>query len=646
MKSNNNKSFLFFVMLVLTSLCAHSQVSSDHDFEDGDYYMFPIKPKQNNTLAGSMGELRSTHFHAGLDIRTDSQIGLPVYAAADGYISRAVVRTNGYGRALYLSHPNGETTVYAHLNRFNGPIALHIRNHQYIRKRFKTDLNLKKGRFLVHKGDIIAYSGNSGSSGGPHLHFEIRDKNQAVLNPLNYHFEEIKDTTPPHIERMVIQPFGINSRVNQQFKPASLKVLGSGGRYYLKDTIKIHGKVGFEVYAYDWLDHSRFKCAVTEIKVKKDDAPIYHQNINSFTFSEQKNILAHMDYGIKYRTGKRYHKLYVDNGNFLKFYTTDLHRGKVSLYTDSKHKITVELSDPYHNTSTLIFYIRHEVPKSDIAVSSVSSSKNVLSTKLQKSVLSVEVGHTSDREKPKAYLYVAGEEKVLAPQYSLKGYGHTYLWDMKYGVPDSIRVGTLRKEFGYKAVVPSGSSFHYYGDQMNVYFPKGALFDTLYMEERLISSYPQTARYRIGTPSIPLRRNITVSLKPIAFQKEVSKLGAYEVTGRSSYGYMGGIWKNGKLEFKTRYFGDYVILSDTIPPKIKALTVNKDQLRFQISDKLSGIKDFKATIDGEWVLMNYDYKRKLIWSEKLNPKHVFSGKLVVVVTDKLGNRNYYTQNLD
>src|SRR6478609_1459816 len=146
--------------------------------------MFPIKPGKQNFLTGNMGELRPGHFHAGLDIKTDGREGLPVYAAAKGYVFRAVIGERGYGKVLFMKHPNGQITVYAHNKQFEPKLDSVMRSIQYQKQSFQVDVDFKKDEITYKKGDIVAYSGNSGSSGGPHLHFEIRDSVGNYLNPL------------------------------------------------------------------------------------------------------------------------------------------------------------------------------------------------------------------------------------------------------------------------------------------------------------------------------------------------------------------------------------------------------------------------------------------------------------------------------
>ena len=141
------------------------------------------------TLSGTFGELRSNHFHSGIDIKTNQEIGLPIFAPASGYISRLKISPTGFGKAIYLSHANGLTTVYAHLDRFNKDVHAYVLNKQYELKQFSIDVFLEKNTFKIDKGQIIGYTGNSGSSSGPHLHFEIRNsKNQNPVNPMHWNF--------------------------------------------------------------------------------------------------------------------------------------------------------------------------------------------------------------------------------------------------------------------------------------------------------------------------------------------------------------------------------------------------------------------------------------------------------------------------
>ncbi len=153
-------------------------------FPAEERYLYPVYPGQPGSLAGTMGELRTTHFHSGIDIRTNNVIGWPVLASKSGYISRVSVNSSGYGNVIYITHPDGNTTLYAHLDKFLGDLGRHILDEQYRMKASEIDLFFHKDQFAVTRGDTVALSGNTGSSGGPHLHFEIRDPDNFALNPL------------------------------------------------------------------------------------------------------------------------------------------------------------------------------------------------------------------------------------------------------------------------------------------------------------------------------------------------------------------------------------------------------------------------------------------------------------------------------
>ena len=209
-------------LLLLAACCLplHLWAQGPHQPKDTSlkgYYIFPVQPGQPNSLSGTMGELRTGHFHGGLDVRTGGATGLPIHAAAEGWVSRVKVSTSGYGNVIYLSHPNGTTSVYAHLEGFEDKLAKWVREQQYKEKTFEIELFPEQNQIRYNQRDVIGYGGNSGSSGGPHLHFEIRDANQNALNPLEFGFNEIKDNIPPYLYKLALEPKTMNSRVGHEW---------------------------------------------------------------------------------------------------------------------------------------------------------------------------------------------------------------------------------------------------------------------------------------------------------------------------------------------------------------------------------------------------------------------------------------------
>ena len=177
-----------------------------------NYFDAPVKIPI--LLSGNFGELRGNHFHSGIDIKTNGSVGLPVYPAADGDISRISISPSGFGLALYIDHPNGTTTVYGHLQKLRADLIKYAKAEQYKQESFAVDIMVPKGKFHVSKNDIVAYSGNSGSSGGPHLHFEIRETStQKPLNPLNFNFN-IKDNMPPSILSVMLYPLSNDAHIS------------------------------------------------------------------------------------------------------------------------------------------------------------------------------------------------------------------------------------------------------------------------------------------------------------------------------------------------------------------------------------------------------------------------------------------------
>ena len=633
-----SRRLLIFVG-VFGSFASFGQLEENHIYKE-NYYLFPIKPGIRNTLAGTMGELRSSHFHTGLDIRTEGKIGLPVHASAPGYITRIAVSTSGYGNAIYILHPNGHTTVYAHLDRFHGALAQYVREEQYRRKTFELNLYFRKDQFKVDRGDTIAFGGNSGSSGGPHLHFDLRDENQNPLNPLKYGFSEVLDNTPPVARKIAIKTMDKDARVNGQFGRHEFELKRIGNNYVIDQPIEVKGKVGIELYGYDILDNARFRCGITTITMTAADQEVFKQEINTFSFSEQRNILKHMSYPELHDTGERYHKLYVDDGNELRFYTTNNNRGKLHFESNDLTPVKITMTDSYNNVSYVDFKLKSasEPVKKVIAY----GTSNDTYVDLIDNTLVIKAPADADNV-PAVY---TPERQEVQPTYVVNNQTAVFLWDMRNGLPHSVDLNGENRLLNYKEMVAPQHSFKYYNDKMDIYFPEGALFDTLYLQ----ASYDyidsdKTEQFIIGDVQVPLKKYISVTLKPQQAYKDPERYSVYALDTRGNAHYKGGKWEYGRITFWTRDFGKFTILEDTIPPKILPVRVDKNELRFKISDERSGIDEIKCYVDDEWVLMNYDYKTQLIWSEKLDFKEPFSGEVKLTVTDNQGNKNVYSSQL-
>ncbi len=214
-------------------------------------------------LSGNFGEIRSDHFHSGIDIKTQGSTGHHVFAIESGYVSRIKVQANGYGKSIYLAHPDGHTSVYGHLDRYREDVEAYVKEQQYRRKSHQLDLYLEPGDFKVEKGAFIAYSGNSGGSMGPHLHFEIRTANQHPTNVLEYGFP-IKDNIAPRFKGLYIYPLEKNARVNGSSEKQFFELVIDQGIYTIPwgTRIEVEGKIGIGVEVYDYLNGASNRCGV------------------------------------------------------------------------------------------------------------------------------------------------------------------------------------------------------------------------------------------------------------------------------------------------------------------------------------------------------------------------------------------------
>ncbi|HEX7585701.1 MAG TPA: M23 family metallopeptidase, partial [Prolixibacteraceae bacterium] len=325
---------------------------------DQHYYEVPVKIPV--FLAGNFGELRPNHFHAGIDIKTQGKTGLPVYAAANGFISRIAISPAGYGNVLYIDHPNGTTTIYGHLERFSPQIADYIRKIQYEKEQFAIDQIVPEGTFQVKKGEQIAWSGNAGSSGGPHLHFEIRrTKEEIILNPLLFNMP-VMDKLRPIIQCLMVYPVSDDASIAGKQTPQRFEVIKAGNGYQLKinQTIPVYGKIGFGIQSVDLLDGNSNKCGIYSIKLSVDNQLIYSFKMDNFAQNESRYVNSHMDYALAIRSGQRLYRTWLEPGNKLNIYDTVEKRG-IFKATDGKiHHVSYEVSDAYGNSTSLSFKVQ------------------------------------------------------------------------------------------------------------------------------------------------------------------------------------------------------------------------------------------------------------------------------------------------
>ncbi len=310
-------------------------------------------------ISGNYGEIRSSHFHTGIDFKTGGVEGKEVLAADTGYIFRIAIQSGGYGRALYLRHPGERVTVYGHLRQFTPAVEKWVKEQQYQRKSFQVDLYPPDGRFSFGRCQLIAYSGNSGASGGPHLHFEIRDKSASVpLNVLKYDFP-VPDGLKPKINWLSIYPLDDSSLVNGSYRNMLIRVSGSNGKYYpATNNIAVSGTIGFGIEAVDYLDNASNTCIPYSFELFVDGKRLSGFVLDSIPFSGSGYMNSHIDYAEEVRTGISIQKLFLDPNNHLSIYRDVLNRGMICFTDTLVHNIRIATGDAYRNRSELNFRVR------------------------------------------------------------------------------------------------------------------------------------------------------------------------------------------------------------------------------------------------------------------------------------------------
>lgn len=572
-QSNNMYKHLSLILISLTAyILGYSQEYPK------DYFRSPID--MPIFLAGNFGEIRSGHFHAGLDIKTDGVEGKNIYTSADGYISRIKITHGGYGKVLYVTHPNGYTTTYAHLQRFNDKIEAYCKRGQYQKESYEIELFPSKDDLPVTKGDVIAISGNSGGSGGPHLHFEIRETaTETPVNPLLFGFD-VKDEIKPTIKSLGIYPVD-GGQINGSPANKLLIVTGDNGNYKLGSTLKASGKIGLGIDVLDKTTGSNNRCGVYSIELIIDSVASYCHEMNKISFNETRYINSHVCYEHWKKDDARVQRSYIQPNNKLDVYACDK-KNYVFDFNDNKiHHLSYIVRDAHMNTSVLEFDIQAVNTDSSIIAKTDTSFSNRL------------------------FKYNAANSFETE--------------DLKISLPANILYDDL--QFKYEKQDPVGRAI--------------------------------TPIHHIHDIYTPLHSYMTLSIKVDSINpKYENKALIVALDDKLSFlASEGGEYDNGWITIKTRSFGPYTVMIDTIAPTIKPYNVvsgrdmsTKDALMMTISDDMSGIDSYRGTIDGKWVLFEYDYKKDRL-TYFFDKNRLEKGKnhtLKMVVADKRNNKSEYS----
>ena len=529
---------------------------------DPNYFSNPLDIPM--VLSGSFGELRSNHFHSGLDIKTQQRSGVPIYAPADGYVSRIKVGHYGYGKALYIKHPNGYSTVYAHLQKFETTIQDFVKQSQYKKERYEIELFPKESSLLVKKGDLIAYTGNSGSSGGPHLHYEIRDAYSRPMNPMLFGLE-IPDTKDPSVTSVLAYPVSDDATVNQSSEPVKLRLIKQKDGSYKTEKISAYGKIGFGIATTDQQNGAYNKNGVYRIKTTYNGKPKIDIKFEKISFDETRYLNRYIDYTYFKEHKIKIQKLFRQTNNPLSIITQEDDNGFVNVADGFSSNYTIEIKDYQGNLVHITIPVIGK--KDDIVVK---------------------------KELPN---------------------------DLQY--------------------IPSESSSTIQRGVFTVDFPKNALYQGSYLN---IKTSGDTLH--LHTDNIPVHKNISISMDISNYNAlDKNKLYIARQAYKNTSYYTTTRREKNILTAKTRILGSYTLFMDTIAPTIKAANFtdgkwisNNKTLKIKIEDSHSGISSYRATLNGRFILMEYNYKKDVLTYD-FNDNIITDTKnnLRLIVTDNVGN---------
>lgn len=556
------RKLLSFILLLACGICAAQNTVYQNPL-DGELI-----------LSGNFGEVRTNHFHSGLDIKTAGVEGKSVYSVADGHVSRVSVAGGGFGKAVYIEHQNGETSVYGHLSAFAPEIAKYVKEQQYAKQSFEVDLTIPSTLLVVKKGQLIAKSGNSGGSGGPHLHFELRETaTQAPENPLNYGFK-VKDDRRPELQKLWVYVHSNSGHVEGLVAEKGFPLKQSGDRYALNsgDTVKATGSLSFGLAALDRFTSASNVCGIYSMKVKVGNDVIHEQKIDKISFDKKRMVNCHTDYQKNKTENQKVYRTYIAPGNTLDLYTSVINGGTVKIEVGKFYSVQIEVRDHHGNLSKLGFTIQGQ----SRAQASLASKKNVT--------------------------------ELFYP----------------------------KKE----------NSFSNHSLQMTI--PVGCLYDTLKFKYDLKPACKGcvSAVHSIGKLlDTPLDNYMSISIKMNELpDAKAQKAILVSFNSKGNPVSEGGTGKNGWMTARTRSFGDYAVMLDSVAPQLKpknfkdqTSTAGLSRLEFTLSDNLAGVKTVTGTLNGKWVLLEQDPKNSLLYYTKderfINGQNTFR----VSATDAVGN---------
>lgn len=551
---------ILFLFLSLSTLCV-----AQNNYPQ-DYFRNPLEIPL--VLAGTFAELRSNHFHSGLDIKTQQRIGLNVYSSASGFVSRIKVSHFGYGKALYITHPNGYTTVYAHLNKFSSEIETYVKKHQYEKETYEIELFPSAGDLKIKKGQIVALSGNTGGSGGPHLHFEIRDKKERPINPMLFGID-IKDSVNPIISSIYAYPLDENSYINKSNSKKKLRLIPLKNGDYAVENIEAYGKIGFGIETIDRQDLAANKNGVYNIQTFINGNKNFELDFKRFSFDETKHINRLIDFEHYKTKKKRIQKLFKQN-NPLSMYKDVLNNGVLYIKDSTYSVYKIKVGD-YKNNNTW---------------ATITIKGNLIDS-------------------------IKTQPKKTTPFF-----------------------------------INANETTHLKQGKVSVDFYKNTFYDDFYIDFKV-----KNDTLLLHKDIIPAKKNFKITYDVSAYSKtDKSKLYIARLLGYKKYPVYSSTKRKGNLlTTYTKTLGEFALATDTIKPTITPINFKIGQwlsnfryLKIKIDDKETGISNYRATVNGKWILMEYDYKTKTLIHD-FNDSVISDTKnnLKVIVTDNVGNNSTF-----
>lgn len=542
------------LLVLFSSIVIHSQEVDFHP---------PIDAPFN--LSGTFGEFRS-RFHTGIDFKGGE--GINIFSIEDGYISRIEVSPSGYGKVVYITHPNGYSSVYAHLSRFSPDIEKYIKSEQYRSKSFTVKKFPKKDQIQVKRGELLGYSGNTGRSFGAHLHFEIRDTNsQDALNPLmfNYTYEDL--------ERPIIRGLYTINENNTLIRdlPKRIRISKTNDSTYVADNIIFNGDIGFGIDIYDIQYKNLFnRNGVYKVELLIDSIQKFSYSMDRIKFSENHYKKLMYDYLSLVKNNRRVLKVYIPPRSNLSFLKTNDFNGIIKSNEITNSKVNIKVTDWNNNSSYLEFKI--------ISADTLKSNKPLN--------------------------------------------GIEILTNQKYVINKGESVVEINKNTFYEDVLLNITSKD----------------DTIDLGDE-ITPFRSSIKLKI-----PIDENIdSISLSQTFIGKIVN----------NKINYISSKINDSYITANTSSLGRYIISRDSILPEIRPINFkNKSNvksnktLRLRIKDDKSGIKNYKAYINGKWALFEYEPKQNLIFHD-LSDSVIEDGEndLLIEFEDGVGNKQTYNTKI-